>query len=130
MLVLSGKAATENAGFSLPFRALRPREWGVLLLIANGLSTEQIADSLSITEKSVENYRNRIGRKLHLTGTGCLTRFALLNQSVLQQNHALLFGSEPLFQPTATLQNPRNETKQPVVSTSKIEVPAPQFLRG
>ena len=47
---------------------LTPREWEILIRIANDLTNAEIADQLALTPKSVENYRTRIGTKLDLQG--------------------------------------------------------------
>ena len=55
---------------------LTSREWDVLIAVANDLTNSEIAEKLSLTEKSVGNYRTRIGHKLNLTGVHNLSRFA------------------------------------------------------
>jgi DNA-binding NarL/FixJ family response regulator len=45
---------------------LTPRELEVLKLIANGLTNQQIADELVISEKTVKNHINNIFSKLHV----------------------------------------------------------------
>lgn len=46
---------------------LTPREKGTLQLIARGLSNQEIAEELSITERTVAKYVSSILSKLHLT---------------------------------------------------------------
>lgn len=55
---------------------LTSREWEVLLALADDLTCAEIAEKLSLTEKSVGNYRTRIGHKLNLNGVNKLARFA------------------------------------------------------
>ena len=55
---------------------LTAREWEVLTALANDLTSAEIAEKLNLTEKSVENYRTRIGHKLNLNGVNKLARFA------------------------------------------------------
>ena len=51
-------------------------EWKLLLLLANDLTNAELAQTLSVTLKSVENYVNRIGGKLNLRGHHKLAKFA------------------------------------------------------
>ena len=55
---------------------LTSREWDVLIAIADDVPNAEIAEKLSLTEKSVGNYRTRIGHKLNLAGIHNLARFA------------------------------------------------------
>ncbi|WP_316670250.1 response regulator transcription factor [uncultured Propionibacterium sp.] len=57
--------------------ALTDREREVLALIADGRSGKEIADSLFLSEKTVENHRSRILTKLGLTNRVQLTRYAI-----------------------------------------------------
>jgi DNA-binding NarL/FixJ family response regulator len=49
----------------------------VLQLIAEGKMTAQIADQLSVTEKTVGNHRQNLKKKLCLNGTAELTKYAI-----------------------------------------------------
>jgi len=71
-------------------RTLSAREWATLLLIADDFTHKQVADTLCITTKSAENYRNRIGRKLGYQGNGALARFARQHRDALHQVHEQL----------------------------------------
>lgn len=55
---------------------LTAREQEVMGLLAEGLSTSQVADKLFISPKTVENHRYSIMQKLDLHSTIELTRFA------------------------------------------------------
>ncbi|MCE2899098.1 MAG: response regulator transcription factor [Betaproteobacteria bacterium] len=66
----SGGAAATNS-------ELTTREREVLQLIAEGLSTKQIADRLHVSVKTVGTHREHILAKLKLTGTAELTRYAI-----------------------------------------------------
>ena len=57
--------------------ALTDRQREVLVLIAKGWGTRDIADELGIGVKSVEFHRNRIREVLGLTTTAALVRFAI-----------------------------------------------------
>lgn len=46
-------------------------------------TTQQIADELYISYKTVENHRNNISKKLNLHGTHSLVKFAISNKSIL-----------------------------------------------
>ncbi len=64
---------SSNTAFSL----LTPREREVLKLIAEGKSTAHIAQSLVISEKTVESHRFNIMNKLEVYSVAELTKFAL-----------------------------------------------------
>ena len=56
---------------------LTAREREVLQLIAEGKMTTQIADQLSVTEKTVGNHRQNLKEKLGLNGVAELTKYAI-----------------------------------------------------
>lgn len=56
---------------------LSPRELQVLRLVARGLSLKEIAAQLSLGEKTVSTYRQRIAGKLGVSTNVELTRYAL-----------------------------------------------------
>ena len=58
------------------YDALTPREQEVMILVAEGLSTNQISERLYISPKTVENHRSRIMQKLDLHSTIELARYA------------------------------------------------------
>jgi DNA-binding NarL/FixJ family response regulator len=58
---------------------LGPRERQVLQLLADGLKPAQIASDLSISAGTVDVHRRNIMRKLDLTGTAELVKFAIRN---------------------------------------------------
>jgi two-component system response regulator NreC len=58
-------------------RRLSRRERQVLQLVAQGYTNQQVADRLTISIKTVEGYRARLGQKLGLRGRANLVRFAL-----------------------------------------------------
>lgn len=61
--------------------ALTPVERRVLSLIALERTTPQIAAELNIRAKTVENHRSNICKKLGVTGTNALVRFALRHRA-------------------------------------------------
>ncbi|HEY6849523.1 MAG TPA: response regulator transcription factor [Terracidiphilus sp.] len=56
---------------------LTPSERRILLLIADGLSSKEIGNELSIHYRTVENHRTNICRKLGIEGANALLRFAV-----------------------------------------------------
>lgn len=58
------------------YRSLTSREQGILRLLAEGLSSKEIAEKLFISPKTVENHRARIMRKLDLHSAMELVRYA------------------------------------------------------
>lgn len=63
--------------------ALTSREQTVLLELASGRSNREVADALQISIRTVETHRKNIKRKLGISSTAGLTRYALQN-GVLQ----------------------------------------------
>ena len=64
---------------------LTPSERRIMRLIAEGKTSKEIGEELSIHYRTVENHRTNICRKLSLEGEGAnaLLRFALQNKSLL-----------------------------------------------
>jgi two-component system invasion response regulator UvrY len=60
-----------------PEATLSDREMQVLLLLAKGALSREVAKSLSLSMSTVETYRSRILRKLHLRTNADLARFAI-----------------------------------------------------
>jgi len=58
------------------YRTLTPREQQIMGLIAEGISTKDIADQLFISPKTAENHRSNIMNKLDLHSTMELVRYA------------------------------------------------------
>ncbi len=58
------------------YRTLTPREQQITRLLAEGLSSKDIADQLFISPKTVENHRSNIMNKLDLHSTMELVRYA------------------------------------------------------
>jgi DNA-binding NarL/FixJ family response regulator len=67
---------------SIPRTVLTDRERGVVQLIAEGYTTKQIAHLLGISPKTVESHRSAIMRKLNLTSSAELVRYAIRNRIV------------------------------------------------
>ena len=68
---------TKNALTKTVSARLSPREADVLRLIAEGEAIKQIAESLSLGIKVVENHRDSLLRKLNLGDSVGLTRYAI-----------------------------------------------------
>jgi DNA-binding NarL/FixJ family response regulator len=62
---------------------LTPSERRILKAIAEGKTSKEVADELSVSYRTVENHRANICAKLGLSGTNALLRFALENRSAL-----------------------------------------------
>ena len=74
-----------DAFLSRPARegsALTHRERGVVQLIAEGYTNKQIANLLDISLKTVETHRAAIMRKLNLSSSAALVRYAIRNRIV------------------------------------------------
>jgi DNA-binding NarL/FixJ family response regulator len=76
-------------------RELTCREWEILLALTGDMNNTEIADRLSLTEKSVQNYRNRIAGKLKLPGRYNLARYARKHADKIRQWYELLVGEFP-----------------------------------
>ena len=64
-------------GEGLPEDPLTPRERGIVKLIAEGHSTREIADILTISEHTVERHRANVFQKLGFKNRVALTRYAI-----------------------------------------------------
>jgi DNA-binding NarL/FixJ family response regulator len=63
-------------------KILSDREETVLRLVAEGKTAKEIADSLFISARTVENYKNNILKKLGLHKTSDLIKYAIKNKIV------------------------------------------------
>ena len=61
---------------------LSDREYQVLCLIASGKTVMEIAQELSLSEKTVSTYRSRILEKMNMKNNAELTYYAIKNQLV------------------------------------------------
>ena len=69
----------QRSGAHSPLETLSRRERQVLQLVAEGRSSAQIAELLSLSPKSVDTYRSRLMQKLHLSDVAGLVKFAILH---------------------------------------------------
>jgi len=60
-----------------PLVRLTPREREVLQLVAEGNSSTEIAEALSLSRKTIDTYRSRITRKLGISDLPGIVRFAI-----------------------------------------------------
>jgi DNA-binding NarL/FixJ family response regulator len=75
----------ETAFSSIPGLAdLTPTEVRILKLVTGNKTSKEIANDLSISNKTVENHRANIAAKLNLNGNNALLRFALENKALLK----------------------------------------------
>ncbi len=61
---------------------LSDREFEVMLFIASGKSTAEIAETLFLSRSTVHTYRDRLMRKLGMKSVAELVRYAIVNQLV------------------------------------------------
>lgn len=70
---------TSDAGMS----SLTLTERKVLRLVAKNKPSKEIAETLFISHRTVENHRNNICKKLNISGSNALLRFALENKDMI-----------------------------------------------
>ncbi|WP_236579461.1 response regulator transcription factor [Pseudanabaena sp. lw0831] len=68
---------TKEAHNSIDNELLTPRQCEVLRLVANGLTTKEIAKSLFISVKTVETHRGQVMQRLNIHDLAGLIRYAL-----------------------------------------------------
>lgn len=73
---LSGMATEKKIVPGSSYGALSPREQEILILLAEGMPTNKVAEKLFISPKTVENHRSSIMRKLELHSIQDLIRYA------------------------------------------------------
>jgi RNA polymerase sigma factor (sigma-70 family) len=74
---LLGSSERETKITDAAYDTLTPREQEVMRLLAEGLSTKEIAERFFISPKTVENHRTSIMNKLSLQGSLDLVRYAV-----------------------------------------------------
>lgn len=67
----------QNALESSETHSLTPREREVLQLVAEGKTSQEIADELSVSPKTIDNHRQNIMNKLDLHTVSELTKYAV-----------------------------------------------------
>ncbi|MGE5429488.1 MAG: response regulator [Syntrophomonadaceae bacterium] len=81
MEILLGEVENRKKG-KLLHESLSAREFEVLRLIAGGAKYREIAEAMSISEKTISTYRNRILTKLNLKCTGQIREYAHRNELI------------------------------------------------
>jgi DNA-binding NarL/FixJ family response regulator len=82
-LVRRGQRAASLQREKPGLSSLTQSEIRILKLIAEDKTSKEIAETLFISHRTVENHRTNICQKLGLTGTHALLRFALKHKSEL-----------------------------------------------
>ncbi len=70
-------------GLSLALQGLTPIELRLVRMIAEGSTSREIASSLQLSGRTIDNYRTLICGKLNLEGPNALLRFALSQRTAL-----------------------------------------------
>jgi DNA-binding NarL/FixJ family response regulator len=81
---LRGREVPEQAVETPSWELLTPREQEVLKLVAEGYKTREIAEYLSLSEKTIEKHRSNMMRKLKLQGVSAVTAYAIENGLLTQ----------------------------------------------
>lgn len=82
-LIRRGTRAASLAEQKPALEQLTPTERRILRLVADGLTSREIAGQLAIGVRTVEHHRNNVAVKLALRGSHALTKFALKHKSDL-----------------------------------------------
>ena len=81
--IVSQTLANPNDASVPSLNRLTPREREILVMIARGSSTKDIAAKLNVSVKTAENHRSNLMRKLNVHNAAALTRFAM-EQGLIQ----------------------------------------------
>jgi DNA-binding NarL/FixJ family response regulator len=82
--LLSSDASSNATSINPLLRDLTISERRILKLIAEGLSSKEIGNELSIHYRTVENHRTNVCRKLNIEGANALLRFAVQHKENLK----------------------------------------------
>jgi DNA-binding NarL/FixJ family response regulator len=83
ILIRRGTRAADLSARKPALAQLTAAERRILKLIADGLTSREIASQLGIGVRTVEHHRNNVATKLDLHGSHALTKFAIRHQSEL-----------------------------------------------
>jgi len=72
--------ALDSHADKLPHQLLSNREFQVMSMLASGKSLKEIADELSLSEKTITTYRARVLEKLNLRNNVELTHYVIENK--------------------------------------------------
>jgi len=70
-------AEVEIGSDKLPHESLSDREYQVMLLLAEGLRVQDIAERLTLSAKTVSTYRTRLLQKMNMRSSTDVVRYAL-----------------------------------------------------
>lgn len=82
-ILLNQNKAFENENPVIGIASLTITEKKILKLVSENKTTKQIAEILFLSPRTVENHRNNICKKLSISGSNSLLRFALENREKL-----------------------------------------------
>ena len=74
--------AIESDSEKLPHEKLSNREYEVMLMIASAKSVREIAEELSLSEKTIGTYRSRILEKMDMKNSSEITYYAMKNRLI------------------------------------------------
>ena len=77
--LLADGLGSQGQGLGPPHEQLSEREFQVFLRLAQGETISHLADSLSLSVKTVSTYRTRVMEKMKLSSNSDLTYYALKN---------------------------------------------------
>jgi len=72
----------EKSGEQLPHQTLSNREYQVMCMIASGKTITEIAEELSLSDKTISTYRSRVLEKMEMKNNAELTYYAIRNKMV------------------------------------------------
>ena len=72
----------EKSGEQLPHQTLSNREYQVMCMIASGKTITEIAEELSLSDKTISTYRSRVLEKMEMKNNAELTYYAIKNKMV------------------------------------------------
>lgn len=81
-LGIAGELANFFEYRNYPERKLSNREYQVLIMIASGKSLKEIAYNLSLSEKTISTYRNRILKKINLRNNAEIIYYSIKNKLI------------------------------------------------
>ncbi|CAN5551857.1 response regulator transcription factor [soil metagenome] len=79
---IPGKITSKDEFLKFTDSMITTREQGVLKLISEGFTNQQIADTLHISVRTVDTHRTNMLTKLSLPNTAALVRFAIENKLI------------------------------------------------
>ena len=83
--IMQKKYVPEEENIAAPV-SITKREQEILNLVAMGRTSQQIADELFLSVRTVESHRYNIMQKLDINNTAGLVRYAVMNPEILKNN--------------------------------------------